>query len=307
MPDTSANSMWFYLENDERKGPIPFSQLQEKFLNLPDTSLVWAEGMGKWVPAKAISGLTATTSTSSAQITAFETGLEIPNPPIPLGIIYSLRQSFKYTLADLPRIFFFSICLFALSYGMLIFAQTIAPPTISYHPFGDTIVKQSNYSPFGWILLLIINILNVFLSLGAIRCGHKYLNSEIPKIADLFSQKSKLLSTLGAGLIFSIMVTIGLILLIVPGVIIFLRLGFFQQAIVEKNLRAIDSLKYSWELTKTNTRNLFGLLLLSILTILVGILCLAVGLVIALPVVFFAQLIAFRYLHRGKNAVILFP
>ena len=48
------------------------------------------------------------------------------------------------------------------------------------------------------------------------------------------------------------------------------RLGFFQQAIVEKNLGAIDSLKYSWELTKGNAMPLLGLYLLGILITIAG-------------------------------------
>ena len=305
--------MWFYSENDERKGPIPFSQLQEKFLdNLPDTSLVWTEGMGDWVPAKTISGLTspdtnpyaAPTSNNPIQATRSETGLEIPNPPIPLGIIYSLRQGFKYTLSDFGRIFLFGLVFVGISMAMAFVIQTISPPTITYQKIGETVIPQTTNSPLGIVLSLISNLVSLWLSLGAVRWGHKFLNGEKPEISELFGQGEKFFPALGATILFLIMACVGFILLIVPGIIVVLRFSFFQHAIVEKNLGAIDSLKYSWELTKTNTLNLLGLSILSSLVALAGLLCLVVGLVVAIPTIFLANLIAFRYLHRGKNAVV---
>lgn len=317
MTDTSPNSMWFYAENDERKGPIPFSQLQEKFLNnLPDTALVWTEGMGDWVPAKVINGLTspntnpyaAPTSANPTQTTLSETELEIPNPPVPLGIIYSLHQGFKYTLSDFSRIFVFGLVFIGISMVMSFVIQIISgPPTINYHQIGDTVIPQTQQSPVAIVLSLISNLVSIWLGLGAIRWGHKFLNGEKPEISELFGQGSKFLPALGASILFGIMLIVGTLLFIVPGIIVFLRFSFFQQAIVEKNLGVIDSLKYSWELTKTNTINLLGLSILSGFVFLAGLLCLVVGLVVAIPTIFLANLIAFRYLHRGKNAVIELP
>jgi uncharacterized membrane protein len=42
----------------------------------------------------------------------------------------------------------------------------------------------------------------------------------------------------------------GFILLIIPGIILSIRLGFFDYLIVDKNSRIVESLKKSWEITK---------------------------------------------------------
>jgi len=61
------------------------------------------------------------------------------------------------------------------------------------------------------------------------------------------------------------------------------------------------------ELTKTNGLSLFGLYILSFLIVLAGLLAVIVGLLWAIPTTWLALLIAFRYLHNGKNAVKVLP
>lgn len=53
--NTTLNSSWFYAQNGARKGPVPFSTLQDLFQQgLSPSSLVWTEGMEQWIPASSI-------------------------------------------------------------------------------------------------------------------------------------------------------------------------------------------------------------------------------------------------------------
>jgi len=314
--NTSPNSSWFYAENQERKGPITFSELQSLFAKgLPQSSLVWTEGMEKWVLASEIPQLSSPSNTDSpyapptSDVLPPTTGGTIdlgdpPAVPIPLDINYVISQAWKYTKANLG-----SLVAFGLIYLIIIFASSAilggiataveGPPPLK----SDALVISQGGGPVTFFTNIIENIISIFLGLGAIRYAHRLVKGETPEIGDLFSQGDKLLRTLGATILFALAVIIGFIFFIIPGVILAIRLGFYQQAIVEKNLGVIDSLKYSLEITKGNGLSIFGLSLLGFLIVLAGILALFVGLIWALPTVWLSQIIAFRYLHGGEKTI----
>ena len=97
---------------------------------------------------------------------------------------------------------------------------------------------------------------------------------------------------------------IGLILLIVPGIIIGIMLGFSLYIVIEKESKPIDAMRESIALTKGHRWNLFllGLALLGINIL--GLLALVVGLFVSLPVSMLAIVHAYRILSgTGKAAI----
>lgn len=70
------------------------------------------------------------------------------------------------------------------------------------------------------------------------------------------------LSALGANVVVQIAVTIGFVLLVVPGIFLAVSFVFVVFAIGVEDRRAIDSLSRSWELASGNRWRLFGLLLI---------------------------------------------
>jgi uncharacterized membrane protein len=78
----------------------------------------------------------------------------------------------------------------------------------------------------------------------------------------------------------------------------------YQNAIVDKNMGIIESLGYSWNLTKGNGLNLFVILLFSICVIIAGCLALIVGLLFAYPMMWLMWIVAYRWLQYGGRAVL---
>lgn len=319
--NTSPHSSWYYADNGERKGPVTFSNLQSLLQHgLAPSTLVWSEGMEQWIPASAIPALInggpanpyATPGTEVLPTeSSLRSELNLPQQPIPLDVGFCIGQGWKFTLANFGQVFLFGLCYFLISFAV---SAVLSGISMAVDGLPQTIISQDGQiqviqssGPVTTVLNIVNNVVSIFLSLGAIRYGHRLLNGENPPISELFSQGSKLLSAVGATILYVIMIIVGLLLLIVPGIIVIIRFGFFQQAIVEKNLGAIDSLKYSWELTKENGLSLFGFYILSFLIVLAGVLALIVGLLWAIPTTWLALLIAFRYLHNGTNAVKILP
>lgn len=113
------------------------------------------------------------------------------------------------------------------------------------------------------------------------------LNKTAPALAALFSL---------AGTVISLIVGVGLILLVVPGIIFAVRYVFYGYAVVDRNAAPMDALAQSAAATKGvwGTVSLFGLAVL-LLTIL-GALALGVGLLVTTPISVLAAAWVYRRL-----------
>jgi uncharacterized membrane protein len=101
---------------------------------------------------------------------------------------------------------------------------------------------------------------------------------------------------LGAELLAGIIVFVGMLLLVVPGIIASLGLGFVPYLVVDRNTGPVESLKESWHITKGNKGRLFLLILVLIGLNLVGAVLLLVGLFVTIPVTMLSMVHAYRLL-----------
>jgi uncharacterized membrane protein len=146
-------------------------------------------------------------------------------------------------------------------------------------------------------LLTIIGVaLSIIFSLGLIKISLKICDGEEPKISDLFSQYPLFFRYLFASILKNLITLFGFILLIIPGIILSIRFGFFDYLIVDRNSRIVESLRKSWEITKGNAWNLFLLYILLGLINLLGFFALIVGLFWSIPTTMIAEAFVYRKL-----------
>ncbi|HEY1041822.1 MAG TPA: DUF975 family protein [Candidatus Paceibacterota bacterium] len=103
----------------------------------------------------------------------------------------------------------------------------------------------------------------------------------------------------GASILAGIAIILGFIALIIPGIILGILFMFVGYLVIDQDLKPIDALKRSWELTKGNRWKLFFLSLALIGINILGLLALVVGLLVSVPVSFLAVTHAYRTLS-GK-------
>lgn len=109
----------------------------------------------------------------------------------------------------------------------------------------------------------------------------------------------------GSSVLVGIIVVIGFILLIVPGVIWALRYLFVPYLVMERKLKPFEALKESARITYGHKWQLLGMLCLVALINILGLLCLVVGLLVSVPVSSLALAHAYRTLsaQAGTPAV----
>ena len=84
-----------------------------------------------------------------------------------------------------------------------------------------------------------------------------------------------------AALLVAVIVIIGFILLIVPGIIFFCRLVFTPYLVVDRKMAVIEAVKGSWNMTGGHAWKVFLICLLAIPISIAGLICFGVGIILS--------------------------
>jgi len=154
-------------------------------------------------------------------------------------------------------------------------------------------------SPVAILLAGLITLaINAFIAVALINVSLKFVDDKRAVFADLISAYSLFVLYAISSILYWLIVTIGLVFLIIPGIILAIRYQFFGYYIVDKEAGVIDSLRLSWNATRgiAGQLFLFDLTLLGI--VILGALALGVGLLVAIPVAGIALAFTYRRLQR---------
>ena len=150
----------------------------------------------------------------------------------------------------------------------------------------------------GRVIVQIVSLLiSCIFMLGYVKNIFQALDGEEPQFSAYGQQSRKIITYLIANILFSIAVCIGMVLLIIPGIYLYLRLQFFTAFIVEEDCGIIESLQKSWNMTQGQTLPLFLLLLTMIGTAIVGCILFFVGFFVAVPLIYMMQCYTFGKLN----------
>jgi hypothetical protein len=184
--------------------------------------------------------------------------------------------------------------------GAFLLAAVISaiPDILGPHPeIGpDGQVIPAPPSTWGLITSLASLVISFFIGLGltnfALR-AHDNITSV--QISDLW-YPAPFWRFLGAELLAGLIIAVGFVLLIVPGIIASLGLGFVPFVAVDRGTWPIDSLKESWRITKGHKWQLLLLGLALIALNLIGLLALVIGIFVTIPITLLAGAHAYRTL-----------
>jgi uncharacterized membrane protein len=117
-------------------------------------------------------------------------------------------------------------------------------------------------------------------------CGQKYAylkasRGDKVEVQDMFTVFQNYWNTVGAYLLTTIIVVIGFILLIAPGIFLACKLAFVPYLVVDKKLGATEAIRASWNLTKGHGWKVFFIGLLAIPIVIAGLICLIVGVIVS--------------------------
>jgi uncharacterized membrane protein len=144
---------------------------------------------------------------------------------------------------------------------------------------------QGAMSTAGWVIGLISLVFSILFSMGYTKNMFQALDGEEPQFSAYGQQSRKIITWFVAGLIYAVIVLVGIALLVLPGIYVAIRLQFFYTSIVEEDTGILTSLKRSWEITKGQEAPLLLLLLVAIGFTLLGLAFFGIGIFVTYPFV----------------------
>jgi hypothetical protein len=152
------------------------------------------------------------------------------------------------------------------------------------------------------VIVLLVGLvgwgINQVIQMGLIQISLKLNDEREAKFSDLFPFSEKTVNYIIGSILYGLIVIVGTILLIVPGIIWALKFQFYGYYIVDKNLKPVDALKMSAMSTSGKKGNLFVFFVLLGLINFLGLIALLVGLLISVPVTLLAYVYVYRLLMK---------
>lgn len=155
---------------------------------------------------------------------------------------------------------------------------------------GPTAIFQWKVDEFEWFLvpLALFGIAyGVFVG-GPIGYGVnwvflKAVRGERIEIRDMFSVFQKnYWNAVVANIVVGVIIGLGIVMLIVPGIIFACRLAFVPYLVIDREMDVMDALRVSWDMTRGHGWQIFFMGFLAIFIVIGGLICLIVGVIIAI-------------------------
>jgi len=164
-------------------------------------------------------------------------------------------------------------------------------------------------APSGWLREGMLGVAYHVLVLGPIGFGGMYAflraaRGETPEVGDLFAAfRGDYWQAVFAAILVGALISIGMVLLVVPGVIVAVRLAWVPYLVLDERLEAVAAIRASWERTRGHGMTIFVIGLLAIPLLLVGLLLLGVGVILSLMWIQMAAAVYYAAVTgRGRGA-----
>jgi uncharacterized membrane protein len=160
-----------------------------------------------------------------------------------------------------------------------------------FYGIGGAFIK---YPVLTTIMYVIGFLVTVYIHMAIVNISLKIYNEEKADFRDIFTASRFFWRFLLADILYNLMVTIGLVLCIIPGIYFGIKYHFFGYIIIEQDMGVLDSLKKSWQITNGAWWDLFLLAILLWLIALAGVILCGVGVLFAWPIIFMAVVYAYK-------------
>jgi uncharacterized membrane protein len=155
---------------------------------------------------------------------------------------------------------------------------------VSLLPAGIQKFLEDGDPTFAFLAIIPAWVLGMVVQMGLILIPLRICDGEDPELSDLFSCYDLVPRYILASIAYMLLVSVGLLLLVVPGILWGIKYQFFGYHIVDEDAGALDSLRRSAEITQ-GAKGKLGWLFLALLGLNVaGFVCLLLGLLLTYAV-----------------------
>jgi len=168
--------------------------------------------------------------------------------------------------------------------------------TISAFP---SFIKNESISSFVAFAVMLLTILMIA---GQLKISLEYYKGNKIAIENILTQTKYFWRIVGASILIALIVMGGFLLLIVPGIYWALKYQFALNLIVDKDLSISEAMTKSGEITKGVKLRLLWFDIITGLVSLLGLIAFGIGILVALPVVWLAEIHVYKQLLAENNS-----
>ncbi len=161
---------------------------------------------------------------------------------------------------------------------------TLVSMVIGYLPTVVSSVWSQQYPIQTAIFSIIFWVVSLVVSVGLLKISLGLVDGASVNFDDLYSHCKLVWKFLVVQALVGLIVVVGVILLVIPGIIFGIKLQFAPYFVIDKGMGPIAAIKASWIITGGSVVNLFFFGILIGLIYLLGLLVFGVGLLVAIPV-----------------------
>jgi len=155
-------------------------------------------------------------------------------------------------------------------------------------------------SDWGFIVAeLIYIILSMVIGIGMIRIYLDLADGKDGSLVDLVKHWNLLLKYIGVSIVYGIVVLVGYLLLVFPGVIWGLKFHFAPWLVIDKGMGPIEAMKVSSQMTMGMKWDLLGFHVVVSVVMAIGFVLLGVGMIVTMPLGMIATAMLYRHLSQG--------
>jgi len=201
---------------------------------------------------------------------------------------FSIKQALQYGWKTFWEHWLFILAILLVSFVISWFFSFLSSA-------GDSRVIQG-------ILSIVSIVVQILISIGIITVFLKLAKGETVSWNDMINNRKRFLPFFGASILYQIIVFIGLILLIVPGIYFAIKYQFAKYVIIDNPKSSIkEAFAQSSAMTKDVKWRLFGLMFAFFGVALLGLIALGVGLLVAIPTITIAHASIFYVLKKSLD------
>ncbi len=147
-------------------------------------------------------------------------------------------------------------------------------------------------------------IVAIITNIGYTKIFLKVSDGTKPDFTDLFKEYRLFWKYLGVSIISALALAGGLILLVIPGIIVMVRLSLAPTVLIDTNSGVMAAIKESWEITRGHFWKLLGFMVLAGILNIAGAMVFMIGLILTIPLSFYALILIYRKLSSSRTPVI---
>jgi uncharacterized membrane protein len=163
--------------------------------------------------------------------------------------------------------------------------------------FGLATDEVGEASMGGMLITMLSIAVSIVVQLGMYRIWLDMVRGKQTEVSQLFNERALALRYFGATLIYALIVLVGLVLFIVPGIILAIRHGYYGYAMVDQRLGVRASLEASATLTEGSKGKIFLLALAIAGIVVVSIIPLGLGLIASVPMAMVSGAVVYEMLR----------